>query len=312
MFYNLDNLYDTVANPNTDDSEYTPTGQKRWDWLKYRKKLENIADVFLAVKGSVGDFPTLIGVSEVENDKVLEDLVSQKKLSGGHYKYVHYDSNDTRGVDVALLFRPSSFKLIKSEPLKLILRSGREYVGRDILFVLGEIEGELFAIYVCHLLSRRAGVNASQGFRRAGTETIYNHAAALRQEFPYVKVVIMGDMNDTPADDSLKVLLKARRTIKEVGFNDYFNPMWQLMDKGYGTSLHNHRWVLYDNIIVSHSLLIGSGLRIMPLGKGFYAEIFAKSFMMSRGQPKRSYAKNKYLGGYSDHLPVLIRLKKDG
>lgn len=311
MFYNLDNLYDTIDDPTAQDKEFTPIGSKRWDSYKYKRKLENIAEVFLSIKGSVGDFPVLIGVSEIENDKVLEDLVSQKRLAGAHYKYIHYDSKDARGVDVALLFRPA-FKLIKSEPVKLVLRSGREYIGRDFLFVLGEIDGELFAIYVCHLLSRRAGVNASQGFRKAGAETIYNHAAELKKEHPEIKVIVMGDMNDSPADESLRHLLKARRSIKEVGFNDYFNPMWHLMDKGYGTSIHKHRWVLYDNIIVNHNLLTGNGLKIMPLSKGFYAEIFVKSFMMAKGQPKRSFVGNKYIGGYSDHLPVFIRLKKDG
>lgn len=312
MFYNLDNLYDTVDDSKTNDAEYTPVGQKRWDFFKYQKKLSNLADVFLSVKGNVGGFPTIVGVSEIENDKVLEDLVSQKKLDGAHYKFVHYESNDARGVDVALLFNPEHFKLIKSMPLSLKLRSGREYIGRDILFVLGEMEGEIFAIYVCHFLSRRAGVNASQGFRRAGAETVYNHAAEIKKEYPGLKVVVMGDMNDSPCDASLSLLLKARRNIGNVGPEEYFNPMWTLMDKGFGTSLHNKRWVLYDNIIVSQNLINGEGLKIMNLGKGFYAEIYAKSFMMSRGQPKRSFVGNRYIGGYSDHLPVFIRLKKDG
>ena len=312
MFYNLENLYDTVNDPKVADDEFTPVGDKRWTEERYRRKLENLSQVFSAVSSSYGGFPVVAGVSEVENLQVMRDLASQRRMMGAHYKAVHYESNDARGVDVGLFYRPDKFNLIGSEPVKLVLRSGREYIGRDILSAWGILDGEMFCFYVCHFLSRRAGVNASQGFRRAGAETVRDHARMLRQKYPGLKVVIMGDMNDTPADESLCELLKAKKNIYHIEEGEYFNPFWTLMDEGKGTSLHNHKWVLYDNIIVSHNMLPTvegvKGLRIVRIDSRYYGEIYRKNFMMEKGAPKRSYYGNNFQNGYSDHLPVLIKL----
>ncbi|MBO7488608.1 MAG: endonuclease/exonuclease/phosphatase family protein, partial [Bacteroidales bacterium] len=247
MFYNLENLYDTSNDPNKDDDDFTPSGNRRWTQIKYQRKLENLGEVFQAVSSLPGGFPAIVGVSEIENDSVLEDMVSQKRLSGAGYRFVHFESNDSRGVDVALLYRSSRFKLLDSQPLKPILRSGREYFGRDILVVRGLLDGEMFAFYVCHFLSRRGGRSASAGFRRAGAETIYYHALQMRDEFPGIKIIVMGDMNDTPADFSLSHLLHAVADMEDVEEGGFFNPMWTLMEEGQGTSLYNHHWTLFDN-----------------------------------------------------------------
>lgn len=315
MFYNLENLYDTIDDPHTADDDFTPMGDKRWTREKYFKKLANLSEIFSAVASAHNGFPVVAGVSEVENLKVLQDLVAQKRMSGAHYKCLHFESNDTRGVEVGMLYRPDKFTLMGCEPLKLVLRSGREYIGRDILAAWGTIDGEMFAFYVCHFLSRRGGVASSAGFRRAGAETARDHAAALRERYPGLKVVIMGDMNDNPSDESLAVLLKARKSIFNVPEGEYFNPFWLLADEGKGTSIHNHRWVLYDNIIVSDNLLPSSsapkGFRLMRLdSKNHYGEIFRRNFMLRKGAPRRSYYGNTFSDGYSDHLPVLIKIDK--
>lgn len=313
MFYNLENLYDTKNDPNKDDDDFTPSGNKRWTQIKYQRKLENLGEVFQAVSSLPGGFPALVGVSEIENDSVLDDMVSQKRLSGANYRYVHYESNDQRGVDVALLYRSSRFKLIESQPVKPILRSGREYHGRDILMVRGLLDDEMFAIYVCHFLSRRAGRAASAGFRRAGAETVYYHALQMRDEYPGIKIIVMGDMNDSPADFSLSHLLHAVADMEDVEEGGFFNPMWTLMEEGQGTSMHNHHWTLFDNIMVCRQLLEESGsegFHIAKFGKTHYAQIFKRNFMMEHGVPKRSYHGNHFSGGYSDHLPVLVRLER--
>ena len=312
MFYNLENLYDTVNDPKVADDEFTPVGDKRWTEERYWSKLENLSQVFSAVASSYGNFPVVAGVSEVENIRVMRDLASRRRMQGAHYKVIHYESNDARGVDVGMFYRPDKFTLIGSEPVKLVLRSGREYIGRDILAAWGKIDGEIFCFYVCHFLSRRAGVNASQGFRCAGADTVRDHADMLRKLYPDLKVVIMGDMNDTPEDHSLADLLRARKSIFHVDEGEYFNPFWALMDEGLGTSMHNHKWVLYDNIIVSRNLLPTyeqvRGLRIMKTDSRHYGEIYKKNFMMQKGAPKRSYFGNSFQNGYSDHLPVIIKL----
>ena len=315
MFYNLENLYDTVDDPLTDDDAFTPMGDKRWTRDKYLRKLANLSEIFSAVASAHNGFPVVAGVSEVENLTVLQDLVSQKRMSGAHYKCIHFESNDARGVEVGMLYRPDKFTLMGCEPLKLVLRSGREYIGRDILAAWGEIEGEMFVFYICHFLSRRGGVASSAGFRRAGAETARDHAAALRKDYPDIKVVIMGDMNDSPSDYALAELLKARKSPFNVPEGEYFNPFWKLADEGLGTSIHNHRWVLYDNIIVSHNLLPAwpalKGFRICRIdAKNHYAEIFRRNFMLKKGAPRRSYYGNTFDNGYSDHLPVLIKIDK--
>lgn len=312
MFYNLENLYDTVDDPRTNDEEFTPNGAKRWTPERYNRKLENLSQVFSAVASSYGGFPIAVGMSEVENLKVLRDLADRKRMRGAHYKAVHFESNDARGVDVGFFYRPDKFTLMGCEPVKLVLRSGREYIGRDILAAWGSIDGEMFVFYVCHFLSRRAGVNASQGFRKAGAETVRDHAEAMRSQYPDIKVVIMGDMNDTPSDESLALLLRAGKNIFNVQSGEYFNPCWMLQDEGLGTSLHNHRWVLYDNIIVSRNMLPviegNTGLKIKKLDSRHYAEIFRRNWMLFKGAPKRSYSGNSFDNGYSDHLPVVIKI----
>lgn len=315
MFYNLENLYDTTKDTAIDDGEFTPLGSKRWDTIKYQTKLGNLANVFAAVASLPGGFPAVVGVSEVENDRVLEDLLGQKRMEAANYRYVHYESKDARGVDVALFFRPDRFKLAGSEPVRLQLRSGREYIGRDILCVWGRLDGEMFCFYVCHFLSRRGGVYASAGFRRAGAETVRDHAAGMREKFPGIKIVVMGDMNDTPDEASLAELLKAREHIDKVGEGEYFNPMWAMHKAHLGTSIHNHDWILFDNIIVSRNLLPvaagyphAKGLLLDKFDKRFWANIFQRNFMMRGGKPFRSWEGNYFSGGYSDHLPILIRL----
>lgn len=312
MFYNLENLYDTVDDPTTNDDEFTPTGAKRWTQPKYQRKLDNLSEVFSTVSNAYGGFPVIVGVSEVENDTVLGDLAAKRRMNGAHYKWVHYESNDARGVDVGLYYRPDKFTLVGSEPVKLVLRSGREYIGRDILCVWGKLDGEMFCFYVCHFLSRRTGVDASAGFRRAGAETVRDHAAEMGKKYPGIKVVVMGDMNDCPSDESLSMLLHAKRNIHQVEEGEYFNPFWILQDMGKGTSLHNHHWKLYDNIIVSRNMLDMTagvkGLRIVRIDQQFYGEIFSRKFMMQSGQPRRSYIGNNFQSGYSDHLPVLIKI----
>ena len=314
MFYNLENLYDTVDDSYRYDDQFTPMGDKRWTRDKYLKKLSNLSEIFSSVASAHNGFPVVAGVSEVENLKVLQDLVSQKRMSGAHYKCVHFESNDVRGVEVGLLYRPDKFTLMGCEPLKLVLRSGREYIGRDILAAWGALDGEMFAFYVCHFLSRRAGVASSAGFRRAGAETARDHAAELRRQYPDIKVVILGDMNDNPSDESLSGLLKAHKSPFNVPEGEYYNPFWLLADEGKGTSIHNHRWMLYDQIIVSHNLLPAwpglKGFRVVHVDKTHYGEIFRRNFMLRKGSPRRSYYGNTFDNGYSDHLPVLIKLDK--
>lgn len=330
MFYNLENLYDTIKDPDGKGDEFTPNGRKRWTMERYNARLNNLSEVFAAVASAHGGFPAVVGVSEVENIGVMKALASRRKMEPAHYECLHYESDDARGVDVGAFYRPDLFDLIGSEPVKLVLRSGREYIGRNILCFWGMMAGEMFVFYICHFLSRRTGVDTSAGFRRAGAETVRDHAAGMAKKYPGIKVVVMGDMNDNPSDDSLALLLKARRSPVLTGPGEYFNPFWQLYDEGRGSSRFYNRWVMYDNIIVSRNLIkanektstfrkffgafLGSGrksdgkLGIVKIDSRCYGEIFKRSFMLHRGWPRRAFNGDHYISGYSDHLPVLIKL----
>lgn len=314
MFWNVENLYDTLDDPTRSYNAFTPTGEARWTIDKYNRRLDNLSQVFSAISDAHGGFPVLAGLSEVENGSVLKALTGRKRFSGSHYKYVHYESNDARGVDCGLLYRSDKFKLLGSEPVKLVLRSGRPYIGRDILAAWGTLDGETVIVYVCHFLSRRGGVNASAGFRRAGAETVRDHALEMRKTYPDAKIIIMGDMNDSPRDESLAELLRAGRNIHSIPPDEYFNPFWQLLDEGQGTSVYGNRWVLYDNIIVSANMIDSlpekHGLHIVKCDKDHYGEIFRRPFMLHKGHPRRAFNGHSFQDGFSDHLPVLIRISR--
>ena len=326
MFYNLENLYDTIDDPRTNDEEFTPTGAKRWTPERYNKKLENLSQVFSAVASAYGGFPVAVGMSEVENLKVLKDLAEQKRMRGAHYKAVHFESNDARGVDVGFFYRPDKFTLMGCEPVKLVLRSGREYIGRDILAAWGSIEGEMFIFYVCHFLSRRAGVNASQGFRRAGAETVRDHAEAMRGQYPDIKVVIMGDMNDTPSSKAkgawwgsqfVNLMLPLQRDLRThpSAFGSHkYHGQWGYLDQFIINREHAPSGVLESttaNRSEEAATAKGDTLRslVFSAPRSFHLPFMLTDDVTHLGhRPARSYMGYQYEGGYSDHLPILLDL----
>ena len=316
MFYNLENLYDCSDDPRTNDDDFTPNGKMHWDLRKYKRKLENIADCLVQVKNEFGQYPALLGVSEIENDKVLADLSAQSRIAGAGYKFIHYDSGDERGVDVGLLYDSRRFKMEGSDHIKLRLRNHREFLGRDILVVWGLLEGERFLIYVCHWPSRRGEVAKHIGFRRAGAETVRDHSHEMEEKLGPCKVIIMGDMNDEPGDDSLALLLGARENVDEVAEGGFFNPFFRPWKYGYGSSMHNGKWRMFDNIIVNYALLHAPesqwGLSSAIGGHHSYGMVYSRRFLLcSNGTPRRSFDGTHFnTNGYSDHLPVLIRLDR--
>ena len=211
-FYNLENLFDTYDDPAKNDAEFLPDGANQWTEVKYQKKLHNMATVIKSMAQTNGRFHTLLGVSEVENRLVLEDLVSQPEIAAANYQIVHYDGPDMRGVDVALLYRPDNFEFIDSESIPFDFNSSRiefamdgpdrvNFKTRDILMVHGLLDGEEFAVYVAHLPSRIGG--KGWDLRSRGAEIIYEHACMMMEKHPGIKIIVMGDMNDNPTDRSM-------------------------------------------------------------------------------------------------------------
>lgn len=317
VFYNLENLFDTIPSPGVLDREFTPDGPKAWNSVKYWKKLGNIEQVIYSLAGTHKSFPTIIGVSEVENRNVLEDLVAVPKLQRANYQIVHYDSPDARGIDVALLYRPDQFKYEGSYPIRTVVPGLPDFKTRDILMVWGSIEGERFCFFVNHWPSRLGGQAASESKRVAAGRIVRHAVDSLLQEHPDTKLVIMGDLNDDPVCKSLTEGLGAKGNPKDVQPHDLFNPYFAMFKAGFGTLAYQDSWSLFDNMVINGNLLYAhtGKLKIQKSGK-YYGNIFDRSFLHQqsgqyKGYPFRTFVGDTFQGGYSDHFPVYILINKN-
>jgi len=313
-FYNLENLYDTVNNPVVDDEEFLPTGAKQYNSAIYFDKIAKLSTVISQIGTEMNpDGPALLGVAEVENDTVMTDLVNHPLLKPRHYKIVHYDSRDARGVDVGLLYNPKYFTVEQSDKLFVQLPGGSKdaYYTRDILWVKGQLDGETIHIYVNHWPSRRGGEERSAPARAAAAAVVKRHLDSLTRLDPMTKVIIMGDLNDDPTSPSVTTVLNAKGKVAEVKSGGLYNPWMDLYKKGIGTLAYQDSWSLFDQIIISYPWL-----NKQQTGFFFYQpRIFNKAFMVEnvgrwKGYGMRTWDGNTYRGGYSDHFPTYLLLLK--
>lgn len=316
-FYNLENLFDTCHDAGKNDYEFLPDGTNKWNGMKYSHKLKNMARV-LAEMGTDMLPKTIgcaaIGVSEVENAKVLTDLCAQEPLAARGFKFCHIEGPDKRGVDCALLYNPSLFTVrnVKLVPFVQELEKDSNYYTRGFLTVSGTLAGEHVTIVVAHLPSRFNG----SFYREIGGKQMKVLKDSLLRDDPNVKVMIMGDMNDDPMDKSMAEMLSAKREIKQVGDGDMYNPWWNILKKGTGTLMYNGNWNLFDQIILSPSLINRDGKRNFASLKYLKPEIFSRDYLFQqegkyKGNTKRTHAGGVWLDGYSDHLPVVVYLAKE-
>ncbi len=319
LFYNVENLFDTIQDPTIYDTEFIPSGNKEWNSTKYYKKLDNLEKVFYSIAEQNRAYPTIIGVSEVENRNVLEDIASMPKLQRANYQICHYDGPDARGVDVAFFYRPDQFEYEGSESIKANIPGAREnFRTRDLLTMWGKIDGEPFFFVVSHWPSRRGGQSSSAYLREGLASQIKSICDSVRNENPSTKVVVMGDFNDDPGDKSVSECLGAKLKKNKLGKNDMWNPYWQMHRDGYGTLVYNDLWNLFDNIVVSENVANApkGTLEIWkPKQNNYYGNVFKAEFLFQKegqykGYPLRTYVGNNFQGGFSDHLPVYIYLVK--
>lgn len=314
VFYNLENLFDIYNDPETNDDEFTPEGVKQWNETKYAKKLANMERVLFDIAKIQREYPIVIGVSEIENRSVLEDLIAQPNLKGAHYRICHFDSPDARGVDVAFLYRADVFKLQGSENIKLVVEGLPDFRTRDLVTMWGEIEGEPFYFLVSHWPSRLGGKEASQFKRDACARQIREIKDSLLAENPATKVVVMGDFNDDATDASLVEVMGAKGKIKELQRGDFFNPYFQMLRAGLGTLAYQDAWNLFDNICVTENLVnaeAGTLRLVKGTGTKYWGNIFSRSYMIQqegqyKGYPLRTFVTNNFQNGFSDHFPVYI------
>lgn len=317
-FWNLENLFDIYDDPETHDEEFTPDGVKQWNEIKYQKKLSNIERVLFDIAAIQRDYPIVIGVSEIENRSVLEDLVSQPKLAGANYRICHYDSPDARGVDVAFLYRADVFKLQGSENIKLEVAELPDFRTRDFVVMWGTIEDEPFYFLVSHWPSRLGGKEASQFKRDACASQIRAIKDSLLAENPATKVIVMGDFNDDATDSSIVETMGAKGKTKELEKGDFFNPFNQMLRAGHGTLAYQDMWNLFDNICVTENLINdeeGKFRLVKGSGNKFWGNIFHRPYMFQqegqyKGYPLRTFVTNNFQNGFSDHFPVYIYISK--
>ena len=317
-FWNLENLFDIYDDPETHDEEFTPDGVKQWNEIKYQKKLSNIERVLFAIAAIQRDYPIVIGVSEIENRSVLEDLVSQPKLAGANYRICHYDSPDARGVDVAFLYRADVFKLQGSENIKLEVAELPDFRTRDFVVMWGTIEDEPFYFLVSHWPARLGGKEASQFKRDACASQIRAIKDSLLAENPATKVIVMGDFNDDATDSSIVETMGAKGKTKDLEKGDFFNPFNQMLRAGHGTLAYQDMWNLFDNICVTENLINdeeGKLHLVKGSGNKFWGNIFHRPYMFQqegqyKGYPLRTFVTNNFQNGFSDHFPVYIYISK--
>ncbi len=312
-FYNLENLFDTINNNGSYDYEFSPKGKNQWDSRRYWKKINNMAySISQMTTPSTKYGPAIIGVSEVENRSVLEDLVNAESIKAWNLQVVHHDSPDRRGIDVSLLYNPRFFKLIRVTNHLLHIDSLPYFRTRDQMCVVGLLGGERVGIIVNHWPSRRGGSEASSWLREAAANLTKHIADSLLAVDPNIGVIIMGDLNDDPFNRSCSVALGAKKKESEVKPGGFFNPFWSKLDKGIGSYTYKGGWNLFDQIIVNYNLL-GKGPSKLKFS---YAEVLNKDFLKQqegqyKGYPFRTFSSGVWTGGYSDHFPTEIFLTKE-
>ena len=315
IFYNVENLFDTYDDPATLDESFLPEGQFEWNRKRYLTKLKHIARVIgeFGPEGS-GKGADLIGICEVENSAVLLDLLNNPIIRKQNYKVIHMDSPDRRGIDVALIYRGSCFQPInfQNHPLKIYNEHEYREYSRDQLVVQGLLDGEEMFFIINHWPSRRGGELKSKPFRRAAAQLTKELIDSIRQEVMDPKIIIMGDFNDNPLNDSFKITLKTTGNSRASDQQHLFNPMELLYRKGVGSLAYRDRWELFDQIIITSNLLRNDK------GQYFYwkAGVYMPEYLLTRNgrftfYPFRTYAAGKYQGGYSDHLPVYLFLIRE-
>lgn len=315
-FYNLENLYDTINDPNKNDEEFLPTGTKNYTGKVFLEKLDRLAEVIskLAVE-TTPDGPAILGVSEIENRSVLEALTKHPLLASRNYRICHHDSPDLRGVDVGMLYNPKYFVPLKTHSINvpLVSESGNPIKTRDILWVEGYLMGEKIHVFVNHWPSRRGGEERSSPLRQKAASICRGTIDSISIAEPGAKAFIMGDLNDDPMSPSVKKVMNATGNAEKMSAEQMYNPFEPFYKKGIGTLAWQDSWNLFDQIIFTPTWIKSA------TNEGWFfsrAEVFNRSFLTQKtgnfkGYPLRTYVGNEYQGGYSDHFPVIVYLYRE-
>lgn len=307
-FYNCENFFDIVHNPAKEDEDFTPEGKYHYTQRIYEQKLHNIATVLQGMGGDDG--AAIIGLAEVENSTVLGDLAHQPELATRNYKYAWFDGPDPRGINVALLYNPQYFTVIMAEPLHVDLSAlAGKSVTRDVLHVYGVLAGDTVDVFVNHWPSRRGGEEASDAKRSAAAQVDKDAIASIMKIRPGAKIILMGDLNDNPTDNSITTVLGAKAEPADVPETGLYDPWIDIYKGGGGTETFRGSWNLFDQVIISGGFLADKNHKLHYEK----AEIYRPDFIIDHykghdGEPHRSFVGTHWINGYSDHFPVILYL----
>lgn len=309
LFYNVENLFDPESDSDSKDNEFTPAGDRHWTYKKLNQKLLNISKVILNASG--WNTPEIVALCEVENRKVLEKLISTTPLQKISYKIIHKESPDHRGIDVALLYNSDIIEPLKYDfyPLtdgELILET------REILYFSGiQNKKDTLHFFVNHWPSRYDGLLETKSKRIKAAKLLKSKVDELNQEFKNPKIIIIGDFNDQPSDESISEFLGAKKIDNKTNSNQLYNLSIPWQDNKSGTIKYQSQWSVFDQIIVSGSLLENKSETTVRQGDASIVKfpfLFENDEKYGGLKPKRSYIGFSYQNGFSDHLPVLLKL----
>lgn len=304
--YNVENLFDLIDDAQKADEEFTPTGKNNWTQERYDKKLKDLAKVLASLDST--KLPDLIGLIEIENKKVVEDLIKTSPLDSKNYEIIHHESPDFRGIDVALVLNTFIFKPLYNENIPVKIETEPNFTTRDILYVKTLVnEKDTLHIFVNHWSSRRGG-EESDTKRIYAAQLLRNKVDSIQKVFAESKILIMGDMNDEPTNKSILETLHATGNKESKNTGELYNLMYDLKQNGEGTYLFKGEWNMLDNLIISHSLLNSKSGITCSFDA---AKILKKDWILftnNKGEksPNRTYGGTNYYGGFSDHLPVSV------
>jgi len=303
VFYNLENFFDTYDDPLKNDDDYTPRGIKGWNKKKFKSKTSNIYKTILSLSES--EPVPIIGIAEIENKLCINELLHNTPLKKVDYRYIHYDSPDKRGIDVALIYNPKVFTPLRHYPINATIDGDPPTLTRDILYVKGTLcSGDTLHFFVCHLPSRLEGQAASNYKRNFVCDIIYHNIDSVIKNNPNANIIVMGDMNDDPSDESISEHLCRNNLVQNISKDI-------ISQQGIGTIKHNAFWNVFDQILVSNNLLLGKEITVAD-GTAYTGNLnflLIKDKKFGGVKPLRTYNGAKYQAGYSDHLPTYIDLK---
>jgi len=311
-FYNVENLFDTLDGPN-DDAEYLPGSAKLWDSGRYTRKLEHLARVISEMGTDIlPDGLVALGLCEVENRQVVEDLVATGPLAARGYEVVHHEGPDRRGVDVAFVYNPAYFTLLHHRAYRVVDPSDSLFRTRDQLVVSGLLDGDTVRVIVAHWPSRSGGEKRSLPKRVLAAELGRHIVDSLLARDPQARIIYMGDLNDDPVDPSVRKFLGSTGDKEFVTDKKFYNPMHDLFKKGIGTLAWRDTWNLFDQIILSRALVTGAGGNLKYYGTRVFNQPYLRQDEGNfSGYPLRTFVGDQYQGGYSDHFPVYVILVKE-